>query len=934
MKVQKIILILSFVFCSTFARAQNDSITSRDTLEFVYVIKNFIIKDYQDLLIFIANSETGLNEVERIIENRVRGNAETRLFYDDKVIVDNDLNPGADSMKALRGEMHIDQYLKSFHTSYKKSDDPKIEMSVRKVSSLNKGSYFYYNVLFTCNYMGTTSGNKFFAPFDRVAEIILIKEEKWKLYIRAIRFPDEKDFLDGNIFKGVVATDTDIEKIVRSINDEKESRIREENKQIQKLIYEGDDFFEDVKYDKALAKYREARLINVNSRDVLEKIDKTQKAILALKQKEKEEAELKIKVEGMKANARLQLVNYNFKLAKSLCDSLIQDYKVSDTEILRLNEQLSEILSSLTGIETAVERKDWKNALKSCEQKIRDSKDDISRAEFNFRMALIYFLSDKEEVKRINEYCTKAIDFSGKHHQEALKLRAENFVNTGEITNAIEDASRLINNDSRNPENYIFRALIYEKNNLIDKAIEDYRSAINYQSTEKIAFLNKAKLEYGQKKYDDVVKTCYSGLFVHSCFGLLYYYRGLANDKLSMFTNTREDFRQSKLCGVGPDEVNEMIAVSARYVQLGEQKLSVGSYQNAVEDFSKAITIDSSQSGLFQRGNCFLLLGKNEEALIDFSALSQINPKSKEVFLRKGLSLYRLKRYEEAILSFNSELLNASGNAVALFYKGQCELKLDRFADASISFEKSGTIEFSDSVFYYAAFSNYCNGKFIKAIEMSEKARDKKTKNYRVFAVAGKSYFALKNIPSAIKEFEKAIELNTTDEELIFDYAVALEKDRKFEDAAQQYARLSKSAVYKDTVCFRAAIVLTKTRDEANLSKATQLFNKYLILCGDSLKCEVYAWMAYCYLIGETPAVAGEFIETAKATNGKSPMLDFVLACKFSMNKSVAEGMTYLENAVAGTYFTREDVEEEKLLRNLGKSDRYKIVLDKRFPDK
>ena len=105
--MRKLLLIFCFLWMLPSLKAQNDTITSRDTLEFLHLIKNYIIPDYQSLLNFIANSETGQNEVERIIENRVKANGETKLFYNEKVIIDNDLNPGAAADKALRGEMEI-----------------------------------------------------------------------------------------------------------------------------------------------------------------------------------------------------------------------------------------------------------------------------------------------------------------------------------------------------------------------------------------------------------------------------------------------------------------------------------------------------------------------------------------------------------------------------------------------------------------------------------------------------------------------------------------------------------------------------------------------------------------------------------------------------------------------------------------------------------
>ena len=141
--MRKLLLIFCFMCFVSAVKAQSDTITSRDTLEFIHLIKNYIIPDYQSLLNFIANTETGQNEVERIVENRVKGNSESKLFFNDKVIIDNDLNPGADKDKVLRGEMEVGTYLFNFHSNYAKSDESTILFTVKKISSLKKKNYLF-----------------------------------------------------------------------------------------------------------------------------------------------------------------------------------------------------------------------------------------------------------------------------------------------------------------------------------------------------------------------------------------------------------------------------------------------------------------------------------------------------------------------------------------------------------------------------------------------------------------------------------------------------------------------------------------------------------------------------------------------------------------------------------------------------------------------
>jgi hypothetical protein len=221
MKEFKIATLLLLFF--GYVNAQTDTITTRDTIEFRYLIKTSIIQDYNDILNTIALSETNQNEVMGIIDKKVKGSKENKLFYSDKVIVENDLSPGADKNNAIRGDVDIIQYLLNFHTSYAKADEPTVFFNIKKVSPLKKGQYFFYNVLFESNFSGKTITDIKYDIFDRVAEIILVKEaNKWRLYIQAIRFPvaDDKDFALDNIYTNIVATNTDLDRIIKSLNDE------------------------------------------------------------------------------------------------------------------------------------------------------------------------------------------------------------------------------------------------------------------------------------------------------------------------------------------------------------------------------------------------------------------------------------------------------------------------------------------------------------------------------------------------------------------------------------------------------------------------------------------------------------------------------------------------------------------------------------------
>ncbi|MBL0341160.1 MAG: tetratricopeptide repeat protein [Bacteroidetes bacterium] len=716
--------------------------------------------------------------------------------------------------------------------------------------------------------------------------------------------------------------------------DEKEALKREENLQLQKRIFEGDNYFEDGKYEEALAKYREARLMNFNEKEPKEKLIRFKIKLATLKLQAKKEADRKLKIDELKMQVKLQHANYNFDLAKSLCDTLMQDYGVNDPEIRKLNDQLIEINASLIGIETAMDRKDWKDAVKKCELKIKEAKDSISKAEYHYRLAKVYFVSDRSEQKKIFEYSTYAINFSDKQHQKALMLRAQMFLYTNQITNAIVDATRLINNDPRNPEDYIFRAGIYEKDKILDKAIEDYGKAINLKTEDMSAYLSKARLEFERKSFTESKKTTTDGLAKFSCYGPLFFYRGMALEKLGEFAKAGTDFRSARLCSIDTEELRIIDSISFTYVKSGDLKFMPGQYKFAEEEYTKAIAIDSSRIGLFKRGLCFSFMEQYQKAYNDFNALSIADPKYKDVHFQKGLALAKLNKCEEAIVSIEREIVNFAPNAELFLQKGKCEMVLKKFENAAISFDKSGTILFSDSVFYLSSLAFYNAGNFKSCVAMSQKARANKSKMYEVYFLCGKAWFEQKNYDEAIREFEKAMSLKVYSEELIYSYANTLKAKREFSDAALAYSRLSESTQLKDTVLFLSAVCLIKTKSAENVLNAVNKLNKYLIQANPGRKEQVYAWLAYCYLYTDSPAQANDQIEKAINIDPENTVLNFSLACRAAKSGAYEEATRFLDKALKSGQFVKEDVEGEKMFKGFNKIPSYKQLVAQYFPGK
>ncbi len=926
-------LLLLLALNASLAFGQNDTIFTRDTIELNYQIKNTIIPNYKNLLLMIAYPDMNQNEIDKMIENNVNGSKETKLFYNDKVIIENDLAPGAAKDKLLRGDLEVTQYLRNFYTGYTKTDVPNINFTVGRISSLKKKDYYYYNVQFESDFGGTTTSGKKYDKFNRVAEMVVVKDGKWHLYIGAIRFPadKEKDFDTTNVYRGIVESNGDLERILKAVNDEKQAKKREEEKKIKGFLFDGDNAFEEKKFDVALSKYHEAFMINPSDRETIESVNKTRKAIAEKKRLELLEIERQKHIALMKINARKEKDNYNFKAAKTLCDSLIKDFGVTDADIVKLTEKMVSINSSLSGIEIALASKNYSEALDKCDAEIKKAKtkkDSISISEFNYQGAMVSIANDDKE-SHIFDYLNYAILFSNEHHQAALKARASMFVKTTKISDAIQDATHIIENDSRNPANFVFRASIFDNNNFPDRAIEDYGSAISFHTDDMKAYINKARLEYSKAKYFDVVKTATDGI-VNFKFpaGLLYYYRGFANREISNFALAGSDFRMAKKIGIPPAEKARIRTVSDEYVTKGITNYQFLHYPAAVTEFTKAILVDSSEQGLYNRGLNYIRLNVNDSAIIDCNALIVINPKFPNVYANKGIALTNKEKYADALTCFGQELATNKVNPYALYYKGQCELKQKDYANAAKSFDAAATIIPTDSSDYYSALANYNLKNYEVAIAKTQLARKLDTKRFSVYYICGKAYYDQKKYSNAVREYETAKTMVAKNDDLNFAYAQALEMTESYEKAATAYNQLAGTLEYNDTASLRSGICIIKKHDVTKYPEAIRSLVAYLAHPNTDTS-EGASYLGYAYLSSGDNVKAAESIAIAQVADENNGMLHYVLACQCANGNNEAEALVQLEKAMASKRFTADDVKSEKFFKNLKKNDKFKALLGK-----
>lgn len=122
----------------------------------------------------------------------------------------------------------------------------------------------------------------------------------------------------------------------------------------------------------------------------------------------------------------------------------------------------------------------------------------------------------------------------------------------------------------------------------------------------------------------------------------------------------------------------------------GEHKFLSGNYEEATEDFSKTLEIDSNHlNALSKRAFCYSFNGRYEEAIADFDKVIRLKPDYMQGYLSRGSAKNKLQKYSQAMVDFNKVLSMDPKNTEALNNRGWAKKGMNDHAGACDDWQQS-----------------------------------------------------------------------------------------------------------------------------------------------------------------------------------------------------------------------------------------------------
>ncbi len=239
--------------------------------------------------------------------------------------------------------------------------------------------------------------------------------------------------------------------------------------------------------------------------------------------------------------------------------------------------------------------------------------------------------------------------------------------------------------------------------------------------------------------------------------------------------------------------INSSWAQTAKkYFSSGEKYQTAKSYNEAVDNYSKAIEMDPNYvKAYISRAECYEILGKKSEAAEDYKRATIFSPKEKELYFKAGSLYFDIQKYADSDLMLKQAIDRDDSYAEAIDMRFKALIKLNNFqealkvADLALGIKKTATSIFNrammnDSLKNYIAAekdykeSKYFDSKFIpayvglalvqiklnkidEALSVCEVALTKVPTSKEIFYARSLVYFQKGDFQNAVNDITKVI---------------------------------------------------------------------------------------------------------------------------------------------------------------------------------
>ncbi|KAJ3259016.1 cytochrome c oxidase subunit 1 [Chytriomyces hyalinus] len=228
-----------------------------------------------------------------------------------------------------------------------------------------------------------------------------------------------------------------------------------------------------------------------------------------------------------------------------------------------------------------------------------------------------------------------AITDTNKQHFGAFLAKARIYEElTTHIKMAIVNYSQIIRLKPDEAEGYYHRACLFESENEMVYANEDFRMVRQLDPTNEHAIHNLAVYSFQRQLWDDAIQAFAKLIKLNPENGQAYLYRGRANAYLAKWDESLRDLTVA--IQLAPDRADVFFYRGCLLRERNRRK--------AIEDLSVSVLLDdgpTNTDAFYQRAMLYYKLKKYDLALIDYHTVVELDPTKASAWLNMGIIYMR-----------------------------------------------------------------------------------------------------------------------------------------------------------------------------------------------------------------------------------------------------------------------------------------------------
>jgi len=222
----------------------------------------------------------------------------------------------------------------------------------------------------------------------------------------------------------------------------------------------------------------------------------------------------------------------------------------------------------------------------------------------------------------------------------------------GEYELAVNDYSKLISQEVRNPEVFFQRGTISEILGNYLEAVDDFCTAIEINPKDDTYYFSRGTSYFKLNELERAISDFTTAISLDDQQPDSYFYRGFAYERSLNFENAKIDFEKALLLDRTGECVFHKALISSKLATTPEDHVQV------IEEYGEAITLLTPEKPDYSR--CFFwramehdILGQYEQAIEDFAEAAKLmgtnNTFVPTVLVEKGITYKKLDMHEKAL---------------------------------------------------------------------------------------------------------------------------------------------------------------------------------------------------------------------------------------------------------------------------------------------